>query len=82
MNLIRIHLDFDFGLLRNGINQWICFLIKVLMQVIRVAVTLGVTSLLSTKPSENSSTMSDRDPQRTNYAQAGPCDSNYACINA
>jgi hypothetical protein len=71
MNLIRIRLDFDFGLLRNGINQWMCSLIMALMKVIRPTVTLGVTSLLSTEPSEICSTMSDRDPQRTNYAQAG-----------
>jgi hypothetical protein len=32
--------------------------------------------------SENSSTMLDGDPQRANYAQAGPSDSNYACVKA
>jgi hypothetical protein len=41
-----------------------------------------LSSLLSTKPSENSYTMSDRDTQRTNYAQVGPCDSNYARVKA
>jgi hypothetical protein len=42
-NLIRTPLNFDFGLLRNEINQWIWSLIKALMKVISKIVTWGVT---------------------------------------
>jgi hypothetical protein len=41
-NLLRIHLNFDFDLLRNEINQWICSLIKALMKEIRETVTRDV----------------------------------------
>jgi hypothetical protein len=36
-------LNFDFGLLRNEINEWILSLIKALMKVISETVTRGVT---------------------------------------
>jgi hypothetical protein len=42
---IWIQLNFDFGLLRNEINQWIWSLIKALMKVIRETVTQGVIVL-------------------------------------
>jgi hypothetical protein len=40
------------------------------------------SSLLLIKPSENTSTILDRDPQRTNYAQVAPSDSNSAHVKA
>jgi hypothetical protein len=45
-NLLQIHLSFDFGLLRNEINQWIWSLMKALMKVIRETITQGVIALL------------------------------------
>jgi hypothetical protein len=50
-NAIRIKLNFDFGLLRNEINQWIWSLIKALTKVISKTVTRGVTALLLKKKS-------------------------------
>jgi hypothetical protein len=44
-NLIQTILNFDFGLLRNEINQWIWSLIKTLMKVISETITRGVTKL-------------------------------------
>jgi hypothetical protein len=44
-NLIRTPLNFDFGLLRNEINQWISSLIKALMKVISETITRGVIAL-------------------------------------
>jgi hypothetical protein len=49
LDLLWIWLEFiwifDFSLLRVGFNQWIWFLIKILMKVIREAVIRGVIAL-------------------------------------